>query len=196
MFNQGKRFFLILLSIELCYSNNCPIYINKEFDTPEKCYQITVDSEVKCQFHQCPKGKHCAIENDGLEGLCKDFNKTKYPGEICSFNDECMIGECKNNICEIASHLQYCLEDINCNYGEFCHKTEEICKKVKNYNDQCISGDRCNSGLVCNNSKCIPMGTLDENSPVDASSACKTLYSHDGFCTKGPTLNKSQSGDY
>ena len=138
--------------------------------------------------------ERCLLEGAGPDYNCS-ITPTLYPGEMCEYPTDCMSGECAQGICGGVEETGVCAHSTQCNLGLFC-ALDKTCKKVARLGEPCgPSGNHCRSNLVCMNSLCVNMGTLEEGKLSDNKFACSTFYiakedgSNDLLCSKGPKIN-------
>jgi hypothetical protein len=141
-------------------------------------------------------GEKCS--NDKIcEGVCvKKFNELLY-GSICNFNEECLSNKCENNIC--SANPNNCADYYDCEPGYYCDEEKNICKKMGQKDDKCthvpfndedffitdedLIFGTCSYGLVCNNEKCVEIGSLEDGEQSDNKYACKNFLVYNGVCT-------------
>ena len=139
----------------------------------------------------CPNDMVC-------EFICVKKSTELFIGSKCNYNQECFSNKCVNNVC--ISDPNNCTNDFGCNPGSYCNEEENKCKKMGQKNDSCthdeIWGDdffttdediifgNCSYGFVCNNKKCVEIGSLEDGTGSDNKFACKNFLVHNGVCTE------------
>ena len=133
--------------------------------------------------------------------VCNSICVKKYTelfiGSKCNYNQECFSNKCVNNVC--VSDSNNCKNDFGCNPGFYCDEEENKCKKMGQKNDYCthdkiwedefLTSDEdeifgnCSYGFVCNNNKCVEIGSLEDGTESDNNFACKNFLVHNGVCT-------------
>ena len=139
----------------------------------------------------CSKGKSCQINENLNEGTCVEYIPSKYPGEYCTNNTECLSGNCTSKkVCRGLNENLECDNDHKCDYGLYCHRKDGKgkCTAVIKHSKNCTLENRCDAGLVCNKGTCVVIGSIEEGKEANISSACKTFYSNGTHCIKGPIL--------
>ncbi len=89
-----------------------------------------------------------------------------YPGEECSGEELCMagsssdIGKCENGKCTGRGEEQECKRHFDCLVGLFCNETVHKCQAQKQEGDFCNSNNDCMNNLLCMNSTCFALHSL------------------------------------
>ena len=132
------------------------------------------------------------------ELICRKKFTELFIGSKCNYNQECFSNKCENNVC--VSVPNNCTNNFGCDPGFYCDEEENKCKKMGQKNDNCthdeIWGDdffttdediifgNCSYGFVCNNNKCVEIGSLEDGKFSDNKFACKNFLVHNGVCTE------------
>ena len=138
----------------------------------------------------CPNDMFCDI-------ICRKKFTELFIGSKCNYNQECFSNKCVNNVC--ISDPNNCTNDFGCEPGFYCDEEENKCKKMGQKNDYCTHNKNledeiitpneddifgnCSYGFVCNNNKCVEIGSLEDGTESDNNFACKNFLVHNGVCT-------------
>ena len=192
-----ERIILLLLTIVFTLEDlpKCPIYdCNLE---GEQCAKLNITKD-KITFHlkPCKNNQFCNIEFNKIPSLCSGSITipTRYPGEYCKYNAECLAGKCIQNKCypkDYEHNKTYpCKDDVDCNPGLYCINAS--CKKAMRLNDTCDENKKCSVPFVCNEfvnkssnktgKRCINMGTIKVGEKANTPAACESFYIKNGLC--------------
>ena len=78
---------------------------------------------------------------------------------------------------------------MDCNPKLYCNTTAKVCLSALHKGDSC-NGDTCDLPFVCNQGKCVEMGSLKEDTKANTKSACASYYLLNDVCIKGPKLER------
>jgi hypothetical protein len=158
-----------------------------------RCLSLDTDELTRTVMigNICPNDMIC-------EFICRKKFTELFIGSKCNYNQECFSNKCENNVC--VSVPNNCTNDFGCDPGSYCNEEENKCKKMGQKNDNCthdeIWGDdffttdediifgNCSYGFVCNNNKCVEIGSLEDGTGSDNNFACKNFLVHNGVCTE------------
>ena len=132
----------------------------------------------------CTKDQTCEISDSKsiYFNSTRDFpcstqisTKTKYSGETCSQNDECLNAKCESGSCKFIELEKECnpLDPlIYCGLNSFCFTnsttSKSSCVKQSEKDQVCSSTYQCKNNLVCYDGKCsLEYGSLDEKFDFD-----------------------------
>lgn len=106
-----------------------------------------------------------------LPDACKTKGGSLSNGVACGDNAQCQGTICnraKNQTCGVCSARVAaggtCVRDDDCDYGEMCSKTANVCVKFGNVSDNCDADHPCKPTLVCKSGSCA--------TPLGAGAAC------------------------
>lgn len=168
------------ISLQSCLIYNC-------FDDPaDVC--ATTDKNI-VSLRPCHSPKICDFGVGANGSYCKDYIKSRYPGEYCKDNEECLKGECTSNHCKVKN--EECTTDLDCSPQYFCD--ENKCKPTAKLNEKCGQTKKCDAGLVCGDETCVKIGNLGVNMTTNSPAACSTLHKRGKFCAEGPKLVTNKS---
>ena len=143
--------------------------------------------DAECESNECDSdsgrcgranGAECRWSGQCLSGFCDEGIgecRPKRPaGEPCSSWDECLNGECLQNVC-----VETCRSSSDCGAGEYCDFVDLRCRSAKEDGERCSSDRECVSE-VCNFSdRC--------GASPDIGEACSARYDcyPRGYCADG-----------
>ncbi|MCQ2818571.1 MAG: hypothetical protein MJ252_14985 [archaeon] len=154
-------------------------------DTFNKCgaYQCIKENNKNCAesiiegdnlkinlYTTCTSDEYCNINNPNIFFYQKEnkYSKcssnlnlfTKYPGEECSFDSECLsiksnnqaFGQCIKNKCFGYGIGHSCASSLECSAGLYCDNS--ICVEQKKIDEDCKKTEDCKNNLLCYKGKC------------------------------------------
>lgn len=177
---------LLLLLIAYTISlQSCPIYKCSN-DLADVC--ATIDNNITL-LKPCDSPKICDFRVGIEKSSCIDYVNSRYPGEYCENDKECLKGKCEKKHCVVEN--KECTTDLDCNPHYFCAANK--CNPTVKLNKPCEESKKCDAGLVCGNKTCVRVGTLKVNETTDSPAACSTLYKRGEVCAEGPKLLTNKS---
>ena len=119
-----------------CASNFCPPETHKCTESPG-----------------APLNSECTDNNDCESGLCDSATDTCKMSNTgtCANNDDCATGNCDSGSCALQ------VDGGSCNAPEDCQSNQCIsyfCQALSGVQEYCFDNSNCQSGLVCQDSKC------------------------------------------
>jgi len=145
-------------------SNVCAILVGKGYSL-KKCESETT--------------QRCDFQYGFPQSSCVDIITTPaslLPGEPCVYSAYCMSGSCSNRTCAGRVQGEICIKHEECNIGLHCSGRGK-CEPLLNSGDACGKGiGECKNELACASGKCVPIGSLDDQTPSDNELACKSLF--------------------
>ena len=183
-----KIFFLILVTI---YSESISTCI--KFQCLELAGNICANAtNLDVKLKGCKDSKICDFGLSKNLSTCEKYVKSRYPGEYCEDDNECLKGDCVNNHCLVSGIHDKCYSNIDCNPKFYCNNKE--CMPVAIEGGNC-SKVKCDSGLICNFNKCIKIGSKKLQEPATVPAACQSYYIHNKMCEKGPILKRKLNNE-
>jgi len=146
-----------------------------------------------CTLKGCSTNMICDFQISSKSSTCKTSIQSKLPGEYCKEKTECKTNNCKGSTCVGVDEGYPCKYDYDCNQRLFCDKKKGMCIRVNQEGELCDYMTPCDSGLTCNNSYCVKLGSIKLNEAAEVPEACETLHIRNKICTKGPRLVRQKS---
>jgi len=187
--------FILSFAFTFSFPAHCPVYsCDNNTLTGKNCAKINFEREnVGITLKGCEGDLVCDVSPFNLqETSCSPYYTTTkfYPGEYCRNETECYSGNCKNGKCEGKKESQNCTKDIDCDPGLYC--LGKFCKKAI-VNNTCGKDEKCAANYVKNESRCVKIGSIDNDQPASVPGACSSLYINSkGLCSKGPKLRENK----
>ncbi len=175
---------------------------------PEDCAGGFCNPEKRCA-QKLELGQPCEHTEECRIGLLCADNRCRIEegGDGCSKNDDCVTGNCQNNVCmrKCAEFRQECGPAVGCCEkldcvgdaclkvnGESCRHPQEcasaFCSQSRRCADKfevgapCGTTAQCQSGLVCHNRKCL----LANGASCQAADQCVSGYCMSRVCSEKP----------
>ena len=170
------------------YNDKCALFISKNDNLT-----LILNSESDC-LDECIVYESEKID-DIYNGFCyNSYDFEKLSGEKCNGNDDCISKNCTDNVCIGKFEKDECEENAECDLGLYCD-IDNKCEKLKDEGENCHSlyedflknmNDNCYAGLVCNNDKCVKLGSLsydnEYSGQIDNEFSCKSGVEKGGNC--------------
>lgn len=141
-------------------------------------------------------GEKCSNDKVCNRVCVKKFTELFF-GSRCNYNEECLSNKCEKNVC--SSNTKNCYDYYDCEPGYYCNQEDNTCKKMGQKDENCthlnfddddfLTTDEdkifgtCSYGLVCNNNKCVEIGSLEDGVKSDNKYACKNFVVYNDECT-------------
>jgi len=123
-------------------------------------------------------------------------------GEKCADSTKCYSGNCVSGVCKGLDNGQSCDDTTQCKIGDYCtgtNKTEtnSTCQAQLQKDAVCKSRHDCINSMDCFASKCVPVFSLPDTTPIDVTTPahiCSSGYVYGGLCTQLTFMGAK--GDY
>ena len=141
--------------------SQCPLYTcasTSQNWAAGQCWlldRITADYIVQDLIYagSCPNGQVCTGEE--YNATCQSNAGMRYPGDPCSAEAPCAIGNCTNSVCIYRGYAEACENVYDCNAGFFCNQTSLTCQTQVGVDGYCEDAYDCANVLTCSRGKCI-----------------------------------------
>lgn len=175
---------------------------------PDQCWMLdrmTTDYLITETVYtqSCQNGTVCS-GTEAANVTCAEV-PTRYPGDACSANSDCVFGNCTNKVCTGLTLGETCLDVYFCEAALFCNMTSQKCEMQVAGSGACDSPLDCMNAFTCSLGQCVkyfslPVGTETDVFEADGfSEACSTGYvqlavpgSNAGVCSTPPVSNSTQ----
>jgi len=188
---------LIFVTIQAFKLPKCTLYNCYTSKYNNQCAKMDkVNESTVYSLSGCPEDKICDFHPEHELSYCKDSLSIRYPGEYCKNTNDCITKHCIKNECVGLRQDDKCTADWECGYKLYCNKSQKRCIEVNIMGQNCDETVKCDSGLICDGTKCVVIGSLDIGESTMSPFACKTLYSYKQICAPAPKLitNKEVKG--
>lgn len=184
----------LLMGVLTQASLNCPKFKCVSSGTLESGLCIGQSSGIyyisPCTDYQesyCPP--EFGIQNVSCE-IPPVLTHTKYPGEKCIQDTDCLYGTCTQNVCLGQSLYSNCQAYGECNPGLKCPSGNGKCVPLGSTTDTCDSDYDCLPDLGCDDGYCKPYYSVNNgewiNNCTDGeSNICKSGQCLYGYCIEG-----------
>ena len=196
----------LLLLVGEVFPKECEIYkcesLNPSYTSANNftCGKYSTTTPHQVSFQSCPSStQFCPMSipdpTKNTTAICKtDYVINLPPGAPCKVNSDCYSKNCTKNTCIATASLnQPCNHTVDCELGQYCNRTDQICKKVSLLGETCQQ--YCEAFAVCVHGHCvkklsIPVGGIVDS--LDLHSACVTAYAAQSagkvICQHAPLL--------
>ncbi|OMJ84626.1 hypothetical protein SteCoe_14217 [Stentor coeruleus] len=190
---------LLFILSSTALASTCPKYTCSSSSTTEsECQAYSNSTGIQtytltpCEYGlTCPytTGKNENCQNSALVN-------SRFPGDYCSQNFECMSGTCKSNICQGIALGGNCTSSSLVESGLYCNEDGKAVALLEAGNN-CDHFYECDYGLTCDIGVCVKMFSLangeltDEIWPQGMAPSCQTAFAvsfNESFwkCTNAP----------
>lgn len=162
----------------------------------EKFIPIRIFNPSACNFETeyCSPTEPKPQENFIKVGECKNRteNMSAFPGEFCSKDQNCIVGQCDNGKCPGGDNGSPCKSSIDCTTGYYCKLSNDAkaisqCTKLLPMNSACSSTEECQNDLLCVNSKCLQTNSFNIDDTINISEFDKKYELSNYLCKSGFT---------
>ena len=176
------------IKVGVCALSNYKDHFNINVTLSDVC-----DEGAKCKIGGEPNDVF--YNGSNIEGKCGSLNNMRYPGEKCSLDSECVyplnnpstqFHKCEDGYCSGIDEDGICEDNSWCLVGFYCDKSDGKCKSQLKQGKTCSESKDCKNNLVCINSKCEELFSLNDGDsvPENESPEFKKM-----FCKNGEILN-------
>ncbi|OMJ70370.1 hypothetical protein SteCoe_31662 [Stentor coeruleus] len=131
----------------------------------------TNSSESTCESYSnnhyivspCEIGLECLFVPSNYSNCQYPPLGTKYPGDYCFSNLDCISGTCKSGKCQ--GSTGNCKTSADCAPLLYCGPSTfgSSCQSQESVGKTCKTNDQCSNSELCDNSKCVKMFSLSNN---------------------------------
>ncbi|OMJ79599.1 hypothetical protein SteCoe_20327 [Stentor coeruleus] len=106
---------------------------------------------------------------------------TKYTGESCCGDSNCILSLCLNGICKGKTSGSSCTLSEECKPNNYCAK-DYTCQELMKYGDSCTKDEECPIGGGCDNEICTELFSLVSGNITSNPKFCESNFTVDGKC--------------
>lgn len=106
---------------------------------------------------------------------------TRYTGESCCYDENCISGICLDNFCQGKLSGSSCFSTKECKPDNYCSE-DKICQKLMKYEDSCTKDEECPIGGGCDNEICRELFSLISGNVTSNEKFCQSNFTVDGKC--------------
>ena len=130
----------------------------------------------------CALGYYCPVEGLTPAKCASPSPNTRFPGEYCYEDWDCISNTCHSNSCIGLPLLQKCQQNTDCRQGLYCSSVSQTCTNQLAPTSACTSNEQCVNNASCDNLVCVALFSL----PIGSSTT--EVVSANGWapsCTSG-----------